>query len=186
LQYFYSPLPFDGHEILNTIQDERDHKHLGWNSSIVFKMYEFVIKTLRRVIRIKSMDQNLAGTLNLGIAVSKFLHAHYAESITLEDIAQHFNFSSRHVNRAYMNIFNTSIIKNLNLIRIEYAKRYLCFTDYSVEKISEIVGFSSPRTLYKLFKIYEGVSISQFRVLLSDKLAKEKTCISLYIRKYKL
>jgi AraC-like DNA-binding protein len=162
-QFIHSPIPFSGYEILNVIQDEWNRKQLAWNSSIVFKMHEFVIGALRQAVRVKSTDQNLAGMLNLGTAASKFLHAHFTESITLEDVAKHFNFSSRHVNRAYMRIFNTSIIRNLNLIRIEYAKRYLCFTDYSIEKISELVGFSCSRTLYKLFKKYEGLAISQFR-----------------------
>jgi AraC-like DNA-binding protein len=162
-QFIHSPILFDGHEILNAIQGELNHKQLAWNSSIVFKMYDFMVRALRHVVRLKSTDQKLAGTLNLGIAASKFLHAHFTEPITLEDVAKHLNFSSRHVNRAYMNVFNTSIMKNLNLMRIEYAKRYLCVTDYSIEKISEIIGFSCSRTLYKLFKKYEGIAISQYR-----------------------
>jgi transcriptional regulator GlxA family with amidase domain len=140
-----------------------NRKQLAWNSSIVFKMYDFVVRSLRQTVRVKVTDQNLAGTLNLGIAVSKFLHAHFTEPITLEDVAKHFNYSSRHVNRAYMKIFNTSIIRNLNLLRMEYAKRHLCFTDYSIKKIAEITGFSCSRTLYKLFQKYEGVAISQYR-----------------------
>lgn len=161
--FIHSKTPFTGYEILNGIQNEWDRKQLAWNSSIVFKMYEFTVKALRQAVRIKNTDQHLAGILNLGIAASKFLHAHFTEPITLDDVASHLNFSSRHVNRAYMKIFNTSIIKNLNLIRIEYAKRYLCFTDYSIEKISEIIGFSCSRVLYKLFKKYEGVAISEYR-----------------------
>jgi transcriptional regulator GlxA family with amidase domain len=60
-------------------------------------------------------------------------------------------------------MFNTSTIRTLNMVRIEYAKRYLCFTNYSVEKIVEIIGFSCPRTLYKLFKQHVGITMSQYR-----------------------
>jgi AraC-like DNA-binding protein len=163
LQCIHCKIPFDGHEILNVIQDELDHKQLAWNSSVVFKMYDFVVRALRQAVRVKITDQTLAGMLNLGIAANKFLQAHFTEPITLEDVAKHLNYSSRNVNRAYMKIFNTSTIKNLNLQRIEYAKRYLCFTDYSIEKIAEITGFSCSRILYKLFKKYEGITISQYR-----------------------
>jgi AraC-like DNA-binding protein len=162
-QFIRSEIPFEGHEILDDIQDELDHRRLAWNSSIVFKMYNFLVRALRHIVRIRITDQNLAGTMNLGIAASKYLHAHFAEPVTLEDVAKHLNYSSRHVNRAYMRMFNTSIMRNLNLLRIEYAKRYLCLTDYSIEKISEITGFSCSRTLYKLFKKYTGISISQYR-----------------------
>ena len=44
-----------------------------------------------------------------------------------------------------------------------YAKYYLCTTDYSIVEIAERVGFTSPRTLYKLFRQYEGLSLSQYR-----------------------
>jgi AraC-like DNA-binding protein len=162
-QFIHSELPFSGHEILTVIKNEWDHKQLAWNSSVVFRMYDFLVKALRHAIKIQATDQDLAGVLNLGIAVSKYLHAHFTEPITLEDVAKHLNYSSRHVNRAYMKIFHTSIIRNLNLLRIEYAKRYLCYTDYSIDKISELIGFSCSRTLYKLFKKYEGITISQFR-----------------------
>ncbi|MFP3089701.1 helix-turn-helix transcriptional regulator [Treponema sp. TIM-1] len=161
--FIHSEVPFDGHEILDVIQNELDRKQLAWNSSIVFKMYDFLIRALRHTVRIRVTDQNLAGMLNLGIAASKYLHAHFTEPITLEDAAKHLNYSSRHVNRAYMKIFNTSVMRNLNLLRIEYAKRYLCLTDYSIEKISELTGFSCSRTLYKLFKKYVGISMSQYR-----------------------
>lgn len=162
-QFIHSEIPFDGYKILSVIEDEWNHKQLAWNSSVVFKMYDFLVKALRHTVKVRVTDRNLAGTVNLGIAASKYLHAHFAEPITLEDVAKHLNYSSRHVNRAYMQIFHTSIMRNLNLIRIEYAKRYLCYTDYSIDKISEIIGFSCSGTLYKLFKKYEGITISQFR-----------------------
>jgi AraC-like DNA-binding protein len=162
-RYIHSEIPFDGHEIISVIINEQNHKQLAWNSSMVFKLFDFLVKALRHTIKIRVTDRNLSGNLNLGIAISKYLHAHFTESVTLEDVAKHFNYSSRHVNRAYMKIFHTSIIRNLNLLRIEYAKKHLCYTDYSIDKISEIIGFSCSRTLYKLFKKYEGITISQFR-----------------------
>ena len=161
--YICSEDPYGGHEILEAIQREIKCKNLSWNSTIVFKLYEFLVKALRHTIKAKVTDQELAGKLNLGIAASKYLHTHFSEPITLDDVARHFNFSSRHLVRAYMDIFNTSIIRNLNLLRIGYAKRYLCYTDYTIEKIAELTGFGSSRTLYKLFKKYEGITISQYR-----------------------
>jgi AraC-like DNA-binding protein len=162
-QFIHSTIPFEGYQVLHDIQDEWNNKQLAWNSSMCFQMFEFVIAALRHVMKAKIADKTLAGTLNYGIAASKFIHKHFEEPVTLKDIAKYLNISSRHVNRAYMRIFNTSIMRNLNIVRIEYAKRYLCFTDYSIEKIAEIVGFSCSRTLYKLFKQYVGVTLSQYR-----------------------
>ena len=167
-KYTLSKTPYTGYEILDLIRNELKSKNLAWNSSIVFKVYDFLINAFRHTVKIKVKDEELAGKINLGIAASKYLHAHITEPITLSDVAEHFNFSSRHLVRAYMEIFNTSIIRNLNLLRIGYAKRYLCYTDFPIEKIAELTGFGSSRTLYKLFKKYEGTTISEYRNRVSN------------------
>lgn len=46
---------------------------------------------------------------------------------------------------------------------MEYAKNYLCSTNYSVEKIAAMVGFNSPATLRNLIRQEEGLSIREFR-----------------------
>jgi len=161
--YVHTNIQFDGHYILNLIREEQKEKPLAWNTCSCFMYYQFMVKALRHFSKIRTSDKEIAGRLNHGIEASKFIHRHYSEEITIEDIAKHLNISTRHANREYTNIFNTPLIKNLNMIRIEYAKRYLCTTDYSNEKIAELVGFSSVRILYKLFMEYEGIKISQYR-----------------------
>jgi AraC-like DNA-binding protein len=161
--FILSKLPFDGNKILSDINDEWINRRLAWNSTICFKLHEFVIKSLRHITKPRVTDKTLAGVLNYALIANKFLHSHFAESITLEDVTRHVNISSRHLNRVYMQIFNTSVMQDLSEIRIEYAKKYLYSTDHSIEKIAEIVGFTSTRTLYKLFKKYAGITISQYR-----------------------
>jgi AraC-like DNA-binding protein len=163
-QLFIHPeIPFADNQLLHDIHDEWENRRLAWNSVLCFKLYEFVIKALRHAIKSKITDKTLSGIPNYGLSASKFIHMHFAAPITLEDVAKYINVSPRHINRAYIQIYNTSIMRNLNKIRIEYAKRYLCSTDYSIEKIAEIVGFTSTQTLYKLFKRHVGIPISQYR-----------------------
>jgi AraC-like DNA-binding protein len=161
--FIHPEIPFDGNKLWDDIYDEWKNRRLAWNSTLCFKLYEFVIKSLRHAIKSNITDKTLAGIPNYGLAASKFIHMHFTEPITLEDVAKHINVSPRHINRAYMQIYDSSIMRNLNKIRIEYAKRYLCLTDYSIEKIAEIVGFTSTQTLYKLFKRYVGITVSQYR-----------------------
>ena len=161
--FLYTKNPFDGHLFLKLIRDEQEKKPLAWNTFSCFMYYQFMVKALRHFSRTKPSDKTMAGKLNLGLEASKFIHKHYSEDITLKEVAEYLNISPRHVNREYMNMFNTTFIKNLNLVRIEYAERYLCTTDYSNEKIAELVGFSGARTLYKLFKEYKGITVSQYR-----------------------
>ena len=161
--FLHSQDPFDGYRLLDLVRYEQENKPLAWNTFSCFMYYQFMVRTLRHLSSAKTTDKTVAGKLNLGIEASKFIHKHYAEDISLEDVSAHLNISTRHVNREYINMFNTTFIKNLNLVRIEYAERYLCTTDYSSEKIAEMIGFSSVRTLYKLFKEYKGITISKYR-----------------------
>lgn len=95
----------------------------------------------------------------------RYIHSHYQEELSIEKVAEALNVSSRHINRSYSAMFGTTFIKNANLLRIAYAKDYLCTTDDSIEEIAEKVGFASTRTFYKLFQQYEGISASQYRTL---------------------
>ncbi|MDR1176698.1 MAG: AraC family transcriptional regulator [Treponema sp.] len=161
--FILSKIPFDGSNILSDVGNEWINRQLAWNSTVCFKLHEFIIKSLRHTTKPRVTDKALAGIPNYVLRANKFLHSHFAESITLEDVAGHANISPRHLNHVYMQIFNTSVMHNLSEIRIEYAKKYLCSTDFSIEKIAEIVGFTSARTLYKLFRKYAGITISQYR-----------------------
>lgn len=99
---------------------------------------------------------------NRAILMTRYIHENYKEKITLEMVAKHFHTTPRHVNRLFKQYFNTSFSKSLTKIRIGYVKKYLRF-GYSIEKIAEQTGFSSVRTLYKDFKEFEGMNMTEYR-----------------------
>ena len=168
-------LPVDktGFQILNAHADARQNverilaeireRRLGWNTQAVMLCYQFFILTLRQIMRAPVRDVHFSGHENLAMQVSMYIHAHYPENISVESVAEALNVSPRHINRAYKAMFSTTFMKNTNLLRIAYAKNYLCTTDLSIEEIAEKIGFTSSRALYKLFQQYEGLSLSQYR-----------------------
>ena len=95
--------------------------------------------------------------------MTKYMHANYNKNITVQDIADVFYVSPRHINRVFEEYFGQSFKRTLNIYRLNYAKNYLIDTSYPVERIAELVGFSSPKTLYQLFKEHEGMTVSEFR-----------------------
>ncbi|KNZ40908.1 AraC family transcriptional regulator [Acetobacterium bakii] len=100
---------------------------------------------------------------NRALLMTKFIHHNISEKITLDKMAIIFHTTPRHVNRIFKKYFNTSFNKTLIEIRLGYAKRYLVEYDYSIEKISELIGFDSVRILYKLFKEKEFMSMNEYR-----------------------
>ncbi|MDR1020009.1 MAG: AraC family transcriptional regulator [Synergistaceae bacterium] len=155
--------PFDGVPLLDEIRKEQMERRIGWNTSLCLLYYRFVVNALRHMSRYETArDVECAGKKNLAMAASKFIHRHYMEDISLESVAEHLNISPRHLNRSYRSMFGTTLMKNLSLLRIEYAKYYIVNTNYTLEEISEKVGFFSVRTLYKLFREYKDVSVSRY------------------------
>ncbi|MDY3617589.1 AraC family transcriptional regulator [Agathobaculum sp.] len=149
--------------LIGRLNAELREKRLGWNTQAVLLCYQIAIQTLRQLGAAKVRDTHFAGRENLAMQGSMYIHAHYPENVSVENAAEALNVSPRHLSRAYKAMFSTTFIKNTNLLRIAYAKNYLCTTDYSIEEIAEKIGFSSPRALYKLFQQYEGLSLSQYR-----------------------
>lgn len=142
---------------------EIEERKLGWNTQMVMLCYQIIMMSLRQINAAPVRDQKFSGKDNLPLAVTMYIHEHYPENITVESAAKALNVSPRHINRKYKAEYSTTFLKNANLLRIAYAKNYLCATDYPIEEISERIGFTSPSTLYKLFQQYEGLSPLQYR-----------------------
>ncbi|WHH57166.1 AraC family transcriptional regulator [Petroclostridium sp. X23] len=160
--YYVSEL-YERQEIPKALMREIKERKLGWNTQAIMLCYQFFIYLLRHISEKPVTDTQFSGKENLAMSVSKYIHKHYSDDMSVESVAEALNVSPRHINRAYKAMFSTTFMKNANLLRIAYAKYYLCTTDQSIEEIAEKVGFSSPRILYKLFQQYEGLSISQYR-----------------------
>ncbi|MFA9381325.1 MAG: AraC family transcriptional regulator [Acetanaerobacterium sp.] len=160
---YYISEPYEEQEVVKVLSREIQERKLGWNTQAVMLCYQFFIYSLRHISDKRVADTQFSGKENLAMSVSKYIHKHYSEDMSVESVAEQLNVSPRHINRAYKAMFSTTFMKNANLLRIAYAKNYLCTTDQSIEEIAEKVGFTSSRTLYKLFQKYEGISISQYR-----------------------
>jgi AraC-like DNA-binding protein len=155
--------PFSEQALLKMLDCEICKRELGWNTQAVMLCYQFFIHAMRQIATKSVADSQFSGKQNLAMSVSKYIHKHYQEEISVESAAKELNVTPRHINRAYKSMFSTTFMKNANLLRTAYSKDFLCTTDNSIEEIAEKIGFSSSRILYKLFKQYEGGCISQYR-----------------------
>ncbi len=151
--------------ILAELAREAQDKQPGWQVLIVDYCREYFVKLLRNIL--SDTHQNAAqpdaGQANLAVEITKFMHAHYHENISLEDVSKAFHITPRHVTRIFSDYFGTSFRKTLSIYRLNYAKNYLCTTDKSVEEIARLVGIAAPQTLYRLFRQNEGVTVSEYR-----------------------
>ncbi|MBR2405968.1 MAG: helix-turn-helix domain-containing protein [Clostridia bacterium] len=97
--------------------------------------------------------------------VATYIEEHYTEPLTLEHLAAIANYSPTHLSKRFKEATGLPPIRYLNNIRIEQAKYLLQFSDESIGKIMEKIGFTDTSYFSKFFKKLLGYSPQAFREL---------------------
>lgn len=92
----------------------------------------------------------------------RYMQNNYA-TITLKKMSEFFGYSERHLTRILSVYTGEGFQKNLQHIRVQKAKEYLRYSRYSIEKISLLVGYSSPYNFREIFKKECNMTPSEFQ-----------------------
>lgn len=92
-----------------------------------------------------------------------YLHAHYAEKLTLEQLSETFYISCTYLCRLFKQTTGFTIIEYLNYIRIKESQRLLRNTNHKVTAIAEYTGFDSIAHFGRVFKQIVKCSPLQYR-----------------------
>lgn len=124
-------------------------------------IHDALINHLRRYA---SLRQSAAAVKNNLIRqVNAYIHAHYAENINLQTIADTFHISCGYLGRLYRREAGMSLVVALNKRRIDVAKRLLKTTGMKVFEVAHAVGIDDPTYFTHIFAKYTGQSPSTFR-----------------------
>lgn len=94
-----------------------------------------------------------------------YIETHYAERLTLQDIASRFNVSAYYLSRLFKEKTDFSPIQYLNRRRIGEAQSLLMTTNYSITQISDLVGYEDISYFSAVFSKMTGISPSLYRTL---------------------
>ncbi|MDD6212308.1 MAG: response regulator [Clostridiales bacterium] len=113
------------------------------------------------------MEQYIPKTEALGTAaicqkIRHYLETHYAEDISLDNLAQRFALSPAYLSRSYKKEMSIGLIDDLTRIRLEEACR-LMDTNQKTADIALAVGFTDPKYFSRVFKKMKGMSPSAYR-----------------------
>lgn len=95
--------------------------------------------------------------------IINFLTANYRDSLTLDEVADHFGLSKAYLDRLFKTEVQTSLIHYLQLIRLQHAYDLLVNTDLPVAVIADQCGFANVRSLQKIFKDVYSATPSTYR-----------------------
>lgn len=93
----------------------------------------------------------------------EFIAEHYAEPITLADIAEVINYTPTYVSTLFVSCAGVNFKTYLDNFRIKKAVDQLCSTRYSVTEIARQCGYDNVRTFNNVFRRITGQTPSQLR-----------------------
>lgn len=92
-----------------------------------------------------------------------FINYHYAEKISLEDVARELHLSKQYLCNTFKKETGENMSLYINKLRIEKAKKMLLESDCRIKEIFEEVGYSNQQYFSKVFKKITGMTIMEYK-----------------------
>lgn len=102
------------------------------------------------------------------ISAKNYIDKNFTQKITLDDLAQQCYVSKWHLTRLFKQHTGYSPFEYINTKRLEFAKKLLRETDYSVTEISYKAGFNSSSYFSQIFKKTFDTSPESYRKIKSQ------------------
>ena len=95
--------------------------------------------------------------------VKQTLEECYMQDITLEGLAAETGFNPTYFSKLFKEHFGMNVVNYLCNLRIEAAKKILVSTNVRITSVFQMVGFSQHSYFVKQFKIYTGLTPTDYR-----------------------
>lgn len=94
--------------------------------------------------------------------ILKYISDHY-DTVTLDELSQRFSYSKPHICNLIRDNTGRTLTALVNAQKLTRAEMLLETTDYSMEEITEMIGFTSADYFIRLFHRTYGVTPGKFR-----------------------
>jgi len=101
-------------------------------------------------------------------SVKRYIGQHYAEKISLQQIADAVNISKPYLANVFRQETGVTIWNYLIEVRMRKAKELLLTTDRRLSEIAEAVGYTDSAHFAKVFKTYYGMNATELKNRFSD------------------
>lgn len=119
-------------------------------------IYENMLYTIK--------EKNEIHTSDAFADIVEYIHNHFAEKISLDDVAKYANYSKSYLIRLFKKNTGKTYSSYLNGYRIHKAINMLETTDKSILEISEACGFGNVAYFIKVFKQNIGTTPHKYRM----------------------
>ncbi len=92
-----------------------------------------------------------------------YIEAHLQEMVSVSRLSRELGTSVSYLSRIFKEITGETIIRTINLKKIEKAKEYLKNTDLKVYEVADLLGFENITYFSKFFKKHTGMSPKDYK-----------------------
>lgn len=96
-------------------------------------------------------------------SIERFIQMHYAEDISLSDIAAEVYLAPTYVSGLYKRMRGCNVMDTLTNVRMAQAKRLLSQTNKQIQHIAQEIGYHSARYFISSFRRHTGMSPNAYR-----------------------
>jgi len=122
----------------------------------LFYKYNLVTKNSSKKEISTETEEKIKNILN-------YIHTHYFENISIEDLSQISSFSEYHFMKFFKNTMGTSFIDYLNDYRLTMVSRLLVSSESSILDIAAESGFDNLSYFNRMFKKRFGMTPREYR-----------------------
>nr|WP_319489227.1 AraC family transcriptional regulator [uncultured Caproiciproducens sp.] len=146
-------------------------RQTGFELAIKSFVYQLIVLLLRgyvaKILTKEEFEEN-ARILRRFDSVFQIIQEHYAEKISLKELAESVNISAGHFCRTFKQMTGKTTTDYINGVRLEKAAALLEQKDLNITEIAIRCGFDSVNYFSRLFRTYYHTSPTAFRGCLPD------------------
>lgn len=148
--------------LINAILEENTQEQTGKYFMLKSYLVQFVLLAIREKQQESTRCAN-NNKLKLSSEITEYLHEHFAEKISLDQIAKNMYLSPFYISKVFKEETGEAPINYLIKIRLENAKELLLNQNLSIKEIADAVGYEDAYHFSKIFKKHYGMSPVEYK-----------------------
>lgn len=143
------------------LEAELQDKSFGFTEMVATLLYQLLINTIRLLV--PKVCQNRLTLHPLLPEVFRFIEANYHRHISLCDVAKKVNCSPAYLTDLVRRKTGRTVVDWIIQYRMTAARHYLLKTTYTIEQISEVLGYLEPSYFIRQFRQIHGITPHAWR-----------------------
>ncbi|MGQ8872681.1 AraC family transcriptional regulator [Paenibacillus sp. TSA_86.1] len=159
--YFTATYPLTLLAIVEKMADSWSSREELDRLQVTGLFYQFVHEQFRQW---KMAREQHVESLELAEQIKAYIQEHYAQSISMENMAVHFHYSTHYLARVFKRKFGCSPMDYVVQTRIKRAKTLLTETEAQIREVAESVGYKDLYYFSRIFKRTTGETPAQYKL----------------------